>query len=287
MDMTSTDQAQPAESTITTVVGGAGNRIHVREWGRRDGPTVLMIHGWSGSHQCWKNQIESGLADEFRLVAMDLRGHGMSDQPLDADQYRQQRLWATDLAAVIDQCHLDRPTLVAWSYGGFIVCDYVRAYGQDGISAVNLVGAAVTLNERFDHVGPAFLTNAPGGADPDLPTRVTALRRFWRAMTEGPLSEEDLETGLCGSVSVPPAVLGALINRRIDSDDVLSGLRVPVLVSHGRQDQIILASMAEHVLRVCPTATPSWYDGVGHMPFVEDAERFNRELAQLAREAAR
>jgi non-heme chloroperoxidase len=287
MDMTSTDQAQPAESTITTVVGGAGNRIHVREWGRRDGPTVLMIHGWSGSHQCWKSQIESGLADEFRLVAMDLRGHGMSDQPLDADQYRQQRLWATDLAAVIDQCHLDRPTLVAWSYGGFIVCDYVRAYGQDGISAVNLVGAAVTLNERFDHVGPAFLTNAPGGADPDLPTRVTALRRFWRAMTEGPLSEEDLETGLCGSVSVPPAVLGALINRRIDSDDVLSGLRVPVLVSHGRQDQIILASMAEHVLRVCPTATPSWYDGVGHMPFVEDAERFNRELAQLAREAAR
>jgi pimeloyl-ACP methyl ester carboxylesterase len=106
-------------------------------------------------------------------------------------------------------------------------------------------------------------------------------------MTEGSLNEEDLETGLCGSVSVPPAVLGALINRRIDSDDVLSRLRVPVLVSHGRQDQIILASMAEHVLRVCPTATPSWYDGVGHMPFVEDAERFNRELAQLAREAAR
>jgi pimeloyl-ACP methyl ester carboxylesterase len=106
-------------------------------------------------------------------------------------------------------------------------------------------------------------------------------------MTEHPLTEEDLETGLCGSVSVQPAVLGALISRQIDSDDVLGRLRVPVLVSHGRQDQIILASMAAHVLQVCPTATPSWYDGVGHMPFAEDPERFNRELGELARGAAR
>ena len=285
--MTSTEQVRPAESMITTVVGGSGNRLHVREWGRRDGPPVLMIHGWSGNHLCWKNQVESGLADEFRLVALDLRGHGMSDQPLAADQYQQPRLWASDIAAVIDQCQLDRPTLVAWSYGGFVTCDYVRAYGQDAISAVNLVGGAVTLNEHFDHIGPAFLTNAPSGADPDLPTRVAALRRFWRAMTEHPLTEEDLETGLCGSVSVQPAVLGALISRQIDSDDVLGRLRVPVLVSHGRQDQIILASMAAHVLQVCPTATPSWYDGVGHMPFAEDPERFNRELGELVRGAAR
>jgi pimeloyl-ACP methyl ester carboxylesterase len=286
-DMTSTQQARPAESTISTVIGGDGNRIHVREWGRPDGPEVLMIHGWSGSHQCWTKQVASELADEFRLVALDLRGHGMSDQPLDADQYRQPRLWASDLAAVIDQSHLERPTLVAWSYGGFIVCDYIRAYGQDAVAAIDFVGAAVTLNDRFDHVGAAFLANAPGGANPDLPTRVAALRRFWRAMTEQPLSPEELETGLCGSVSVPPEVLGALISRQINSDDVLRRLRFPVLVTHGRQDQIIESSMAEHVLQVCPTATASWYDGVGHMPFVEDAERFNRELAQLVRAAVR
>ena len=50
---------------------------------------------------------------------------------------------------------------------------------------------------------------------------------------------------------------------------------------------IVSASMAEHVLQVCPTAEASWYDGVGHMPFTEDAGRFNRELAQLARGAVR
>jgi pimeloyl-ACP methyl ester carboxylesterase len=280
-----TQQTTAAPITTTTVIGGGGTRIHVREWGRHDASPILLIHGWSGNHLCWKDQVASDLADEFRLVALDLRGHGMSDKPLDAEQYQRPRLWAADIAAVIDQCELDRPTLVAWSYGGFVVCDFVRECGQDDISAVNLVGSAVTLNERFDDIGPAFLTQAPGGADPDLPTRIAALRRFWRSMTVQPLSREELETGLSGSVAVPPQVLGAMISRQIDSDDVLRALRVPVLVSHGRQDQIVSASMAEHVLQVCPTAEASWYDGVGHMPFTEDAGRFNRELAQLARGA--
>ncbi len=282
-----TTQQTTAPPTTTTVIGGGGTRIHVREWGPPDAPPILMIHGWSGNHLCWKDQVASELADEFRLVALDLRGHGMSDKPLDAEQYQQPRLWAADIAAVIDQRELDRPTLVAWSYGGFVVCDFVRECGQDDISAVNLVGSAVTLNERFDDIGPAFLAHAPGGADPDLPTRIAALRRFWRSMTVQPLSQEELEIGLSGSVAVPPQVLGALISRQIDSDDVLTTMRVPVLVSHGREDQIVSASMAEHVLQVCPTAEASWYDEVGHMPFTEDAGRFNRELGRLARGAVR
>jgi len=60
---------------------------------------------------------------------------------------------------------------------------------------------------------------------------------------------------------------------------------LPVLVSHGRQDQIVLPSMAERVLHVCPTAEPSWYEATGHMPFLEDRTRFNRELTDLARRA--
>ena len=40
--------------------------------------------------------------------------------------------------------------------------------------------------------------------------------------------------------------------------------------------------MAEHVLEVCPTARASWYDGVGHLPFLEDPARFDRELRELA-----
>jgi pimeloyl-ACP methyl ester carboxylesterase len=55
-----------------------------------------------------------------------------------------------------------------------------------------------------------------------------------------------------------------------------------VLVTHGQGDAIILPSMAEHTLTVCPAAAASWYDGVGHMPFWEASGRFDRELADLA-----
>jgi non-heme chloroperoxidase len=80
---------------------------------------------------------------------------------------------------------------------------------------------------------------------------------------------------------VPPEVRGALISRSIESDDVLAILSVPVLVAHGRTDTIVLPSMAEHVLAVCATAEASWNDGIGHMTFWEDAQRFNRELGDF------
>ena len=87
---------------------------------------------------------------------------------------------------------------------------------------------------------------------------------------------------LCWNMVVPPAVRGALIAREIDGGDALSSLSVPVLVTHGRDDAIVLPAMANHTLSVCKTAVPSWYDGVGHMPFWEAAQRFNRELGELA-----
>jgi pimeloyl-ACP methyl ester carboxylesterase len=97
------------------------------------------------------------------------------------------------------------------------------------------------------------------------------------------MSEEDQETALCYNIVVPPQVRLALISRQIDSDDVLSEMTIPVLVTHGDQDIVALPSMAEHVLAVCPTAEASWYEGVGHAPFLEDPERFNRELADFTR----
>jgi pimeloyl-ACP methyl ester carboxylesterase len=284
--MSTTQDHRDVAGTIHAVTGGGGQILHVREWGRPDGAPVLLIHGWSGNHMCWRHQVTSELADRFRLVALDLRGHGMSDRPLEPEQYVDAQRWADDVAAVIAQCHLGRPVLVGWSYGGFVICDYVRAYGEDAVAAINLVGAAVTLNQSFENIGPAFLANAPAGSDSDLPTRIAALRRFWHSMTAEPLDPADLETGLSGSVSVPPEVLGALISRQIDSDDVLSRLHVPVLVTHGRRDEIVLPSMAGHILRTCRTSTASWYDRVGHAPFIEDAGRFNSELRDLVHQVS-
>ena len=112
-----------------SVRGGGGLRLHVREWGRSDGPPILFVHGWSQNHLCWVKQYESALADEFRLVAYDLRGHGMSEAPLEPEHYTDDKLWADDLAAIVEELRLDRAVLVGWSYGAFVICDYVRSYG--------------------------------------------------------------------------------------------------------------------------------------------------------------
>ena len=264
------------------VAGGGGLGLHVREWGDRDGTPILFVHGWSQSQLCWSRQVAGGLAERFRLVTFDNRGHGMSEKPTGAAHYLDPQLWADDVAAVIDRRGLELPVLVAWSYGGFIVTDYVRAYGDRDIGAINLVGGAVMLRPPgFDHIGPGFLENAPDACRPDLAANIAAVRRFLRACTTRPLGEDDLISALCGNMVVPPEVRGALIARPIDGADVLSRLSVPVLVSHGTRDQVVLPSMAEYVLRTCGTARPSWYEGLGHMPFLEDPVRFDRELADL------
>ena len=229
---------------------------------------------------CWDAQVHSPLAERFRIVTFDNRGHGMSDKPLDGGSYADERLWADDLAAVIDQAGLDRPVLVAWSYGGFVVADYVRAYGDGGIAGINLVGAAVLLRPPlFDHIGPGFLENAPNACAPDLRVNIASIQRFLRSCTAGCCLDELWSAALCWNMAVPAAIRGALIAREIDGTDIFSRLSVPLLVSHGREDIIVLPSMAEHLLRYCSSAVGSWYDGVGHMPFLEETERFNLELA--------
>lgn len=98
-----------------------------------------------------------------------------------------------------------------------------------------------------------------------------------------PVSDDDVETAICWNVVVPARIRAALATRQIDDDDVLRALKVPVLVTHPCMDSVVLQAMAEHVLATCPTAEASWYAGVGHVPHLEEPERFNRELAELTR----
>ena len=280
-----TTVAQPARTRIHTVQGGGGLRLHVREWGKPDGPPVLFIHGLSQSHLCWARQYESALAEEFRLVAYDLRGHGMSEAPLEPEHYTDGALWADDVAAIIQQLGLERPVLVGWSYGGFIICDYLRDHGQDRIAAIDFAGAVLSLGGAAfgTLIGPGFLDHFPDVTADDLPTNILGMRALVKGWPARPYPAEEVETLLCSGMAVPARIRANLAAREIDGDDVLRTLGVPLLVSHGRADTVVLPAMAEHVLATCPTAEASWYDGVGHTPFLEQPERFNRELADLTR----
>jgi pimeloyl-ACP methyl ester carboxylesterase len=204
----------PIPTAAHEILGGGGLKLRAREWGNPGGPALLLIHGWSQSDLCWLNQVRGDLAGTFRIVTFDLRGHGLSDKPPRPEQYADGQLWADDVAAVIDQTGLEQPTLVAWSYGGYIVADYLRAYGDALIGGINLVGAAVILRPpAFDHIGPGMLENAPEMCVPDLFANTAATRRFLRACTSRPLNNDELAAALAWNMVVPPAVRGALLSR--------------------------------------------------------------------------
>ena len=268
-----------------TVVGGDGVRLHVREWGPATCPPFVFLHGWSQSHLCWAAQTASTLRDEFRLVAVDLRGHGMSEAPPEAEQYTNSELWADDLAAVIEQLSLERPVLVGWSYGAFVICDYLRKYGQDRVGAINFVAGAVKLGDSAfgTLIGPGFLDHFADATSDDLPTAIRGMRGLVGAFSVEPLAHHEVESLLCSSMVVPASIRASLAARELDFDDVLRTLEVPLVVSHGRSDTIVLPAMAEHVVATCPTAEVSWYDRAAHVPHLEAPERFNRELAALSR----
>lgn len=263
-----------------------GVRLHVREYGNPDGAPLLLIHGWSQSQLCWRAQVDSPLAQHYRLVCPDLRGHGQSDKPVGDAWYQNPTSWARDVAAVIHALHLDRPVLVGWSYGSLVAALYLEEYGDAGIAGVNFVGGACRISpaEIGRLLGTVFVDVLPKVTAEDLAANIEGIRHFVSACFTQPLSREDWETVLAFNMVVPPHVRNALLGRPIDTTATLGQLSKPLLVSHGRADAVTLPAMADLILASAPTARVSWYDGVGHGPFIEAPEQFNAELAAFARE---
>ena len=263
------------------VSGGGGVQLHVRETGNRSGRPVLFIHGLSVSGLAWHRQLHSELARDLRLVAVDLRGHGDSERPVDA--YGDSDLWAQDIAAVIESLDLERPILTGWSYGGVVICDYLSRYGEDRIGGVQLVGAVCRLGEpAMPFLGPRFVAAIPGLFSTDAEESVAALRDFGRLLTREPLSAEDSYFVLGTAAAAPPRVRQGLLNRTLDYDTLLARLRKPVLITQGLEDEVVLPVMADHNASAIRHAQTSYYPGIGHAPFWEDPDRFNAELRSFA-----
>lgn len=101
-----------------TVQTPDGLRISAQEWGNPNGAEVLFIHGFSQSHLSWSRQVKSELANNFRMITYEIRGHGGSDRPLDQAYYKDHKRWAEEVKTVIEGANLRHPVLVGWSYGG-------------------------------------------------------------------------------------------------------------------------------------------------------------------------
>jgi pimeloyl-ACP methyl ester carboxylesterase len=93
-------------------------RIHYETEGQ--GPPLVMLHGFAGSVETWREfGYVQGLADRFKVVLVDARGHGQSDKPHDPESY-DLGLMATDLVAVLDDLGIEKAHFLGYSMGGRI-----------------------------------------------------------------------------------------------------------------------------------------------------------------------
>jgi non-heme chloroperoxidase len=259
-----------------------GLAIVAQDWGNPAGPEILFIHGFSQSHLSWTRQVESDLAKEFRMVTYDLRGHGGSDKPFEPERYRESKFWADEVQAVIDAAGLRRPVLVGWSYGGRIIADYLKIHGASKLAGLNYVDAISKSDPSF--FGPGLKPLATMASE-DLAANIAATRTFLHNCFEKQPTQGEFEVMLAFNMMVPPKVRAAMGGRQLSMEDILKGLKLPVLVTHGSADTLVVLAAAKYTAETIPGAKLSIYDGIGHAPFWEDTTRFNAELTAFVRSA--
>lgn len=263
------------------VTGGAGVQLHVIDTGNPRGKSFVFIHGFSQSALSWSRQLGSSLADTYRLVAFDLRGHGLSGKPREG--YADSRLWADDVHAVIEALELDRPILCGWSYGPLVILDYLRSYGEENIGGINFVGGITKLGSEaaVSVLTAEFVSLIPGFFSTDAGDSVQSLVSLLRMCFATELGAEDLYRMLGYNVSVPPYVRQALFSRALDNDELLSRLRKPVLIAHGIADAIVKPIVIEQQLSSIASAQVERM-ATGHACFWDDAAGYNQRLQRFA-----
>jgi pimeloyl-ACP methyl ester carboxylesterase len=266
-----------------TVESPDGVTLAVQEWGNPSGRPILFIHGISQCHLSWRKQYESDLAQQFRLITFDLRGHGDSSKPLDAVSYQENPRWAHDLTAIMDALHLERPVIAAWSYAGRVICDYLLTYGDSRLAAINFVAASTKTGPEFTSAGGKVLRRALMIDDP--PNNRQNMRNFVEMCSAEPLPPAELETMVEYNLLPSAEIRTHMLTRTTPYDDALRTVKVPVLITHGEQDQIVIPAVSQYTASVIPHAKISLYPNCAHMPFWEDAPRFNRELDAFVHEA--
>ena len=271
--------------TTHQVIGYGGIPLFVRDEGPQDAPVILLIHGWSQHHLSWTKQLESDLTKEFRLIAPDLRGHGASGKPDEAEAYNHSRPWADDLAAIIDELELDNPLLVGWSMGGRVVGDYLHHHGDQDIAGVVMVGAPATTGtlappESIPLRKPDVV--AMGTYSNDQATEISSVIAFVRACANKTLSKQDMAFHVGLNMLCPPHIRKAARLRDSDHREDYAKLTKPTMVIHGGAERVCVKPLFEQMVAALPDPLVHIYQGDGHMPFWESPDRFNKDLAAFA-----
>lgn len=259
--------------------------LYYKDWGPKDGPVVMLSHGWPLSSDSWENQSFFLANQGFRVVTHDRRGHGRSSQPWDGNDMDH---YADDVAAVIEALNLNNISMFGFSTGGGEVARYVGRHGTSRVAKLGLISAVPPLMAQtpdnpdgipvsvFDETraamvanrsklfrdvpsGPFYGFNRPGATiDP-------ALVEFWWLQ------------GMRGGFKNTYDSVKAF--SETDFRDDLKKFDRPTLIVHGDDDQIVPIDIAGRASKkLIPHAILKVYEGAPHGLTDTHKDRLNQDL---------
>lgn len=238
--------------------------------------TIVLVHGWPLSHRMFEYQLPALLEKNYRIVSLDLRGFGESEQTGGGYNYDQ---FATDLYCVIYQLQLTDFILVGFSMGGAIVTKYMGLYQGYGVQKLCLWDAAV----------PSYCIgrNNPYGQTKEDTQKLIelgytdrpALNQYFGGIFFAKRQTEAFMNWL-QNISNRASGIGEMeMLKALRDEDVFEQMRsiyVPTGIFHGRQDKICSFEMAKIMQKYIPNAQLFPFENAGHGAFYEAKEIFTK-----------
>jgi pimeloyl-ACP methyl ester carboxylesterase len=273
-------QEAPATGHPTLSVGGA--QIHVTQDGPRDAPAVVLIHGFTASSRSWDPLVPM-LAEGYRVIRIDLLGHGRSAKPAGASYAIPDQ--AHRVGEALDRLGVGRAVVVGHSTGGSVATALTEGR-PDLVTAL----AVINTGPRLD----AFIPQGP--ADQLLRLPVVG-QLLWRLRTDS-LVRSAAATAVTRDVAIPQAVVDDVLGMTYHAftaagqgaedyllqqplPDRLATLGTPLLVIFGAEDRRWRSSSAADY-RAVPGVRIEMLPGVGHSPPLEEPSRTAELLLAFA-----
>ncbi len=262
-----------------------GQTFHYTEWGEPAAPPVVMLHGVTGHARTWDDEART-LGGRYRVLALDQRGHGVSDPAPDGD-YTTGTL-AGDLAAFCDALGLSRVSFVALSMGGRVAIAYA---GRHPERVARLV--VVDIGPEVAPAGRARVGTMMGGAPERFATLAEALA--YQRTSNPRYAEALLRHRVEHSLRALPdggftwkydrALRDAVRNGRwrdtIDLWPLWRAITCPTLIVRGAESDILSPEIASRMLEANPRARLVEVPEAGHTVPGDQPDAFRTLLVEF------
>ena len=257
--------------------------LHVADAG--EGRPIVLVHGWPLSDEMFEYQYNDLVKSNFRVIGITLRGFGKSSKPFGAYTYD---IYANDIKKILCKLEITDAVLGGFSMGGAIAIRYASVDNGAHISKLALFGAAAPIwTQRDDY--PYNLTVSEVDElialnDRDRLQLLTNVGKIFGATeTSLPAGISSWLFGIGLSSSAHAMAQSLIALRDTDLRKELSKISIPTLIMHGKKDKICSFEMAEQLKSGIGNSCMVPFEKSGHVLFLEETDKFNRELIKFAR----